>query len=71
MYIYVLAEKETLLKSMGERWLMKYIRDGQSVYFTADGAEEGRQAGDAYDEPGKTRVVGFEMKPFLPPKKRQ
>ena len=56
---------------MDARWLMEYIRDGQSVYFTADGAEHGRQAGDAYDEPGKTRVVGFEMKPFLPPKKRQ
>lgn len=66
--IYVLAERNTPMKRIDARWLLGYLYFDQSVYFSAEKAEEGRQAGDAYDDPGKTRVVGFEIKPFLPKK---
>ena len=66
--IYVLAERDTPMTSIDEQWLLRYLHYDQSVYFSAEEAEEGRQAGDAYDDPRKTRVVGFEIKPFLPKK---
>lgn len=69
--IYVLAERDTSMTSIDEQWLLRYLHYDQSVYFSAEEAEEGRQAGDAYDEPGRTRVVGFEIKPFLPKRKRR
>lgn len=69
--IYVLAERDTPVRSMGAHWLMNYLHYEQSVYFSAEEAEAGRQAGDAYDEPGKTRVVGVELRSFLPPKKKR
>ena len=69
--IYVLAERDTPIRSIDADWLLSYLHYDQSVYDTAKEAEEGRQAGDAYDEPGKTRVVGIELKSFLPPKKKK
>ena len=69
--IYVLAERDTPVRSMDATWLLGYLRYGLSVYFSAEEAEKGRQAGDAYDEPGRTRVVGIEIKPFLPKRKRR
>ena len=66
--IFILAERETPLRNMGAWFLSNYLEDGHSVYATAEGAEAGRQAGDAYDEPGRTRVVGFRVKAFLPKK---
>lgn len=67
--IYILADKTDKLRDMDARYLAKYLDGGFANYDTAEGAEEGRQNGDAYDEPGKTRVVGFKITPFLPKKK--
>lgn len=69
--IYVLAERTVPMKRIGAGWLLGYLHYDQSVYFSAEKAEAGRQAGDAYDDPGKTRVVGFEIKPFLPKKRKR
>ena len=69
--IYVLAERDTPMNCIDATWLLRYLRYDQSVYPSAEEAEEGRQTGDAYDDPRKTRVVGFELKPFLPKKKRR
>jgi hypothetical protein len=69
--IYVLAERTVPMKRIDARWLLSYLHYDQSVYPPAEEAEEGRQAGDAYDEPGRTRVVGIEIKPFLPKRKRR
>lgn len=67
--LFILAERETPVRDMGAAYLRCYLADGYSVYDTAEAAEAGRQAGDAYDEPGRTRVVGIRVKAFLPRKK--
>lgn len=67
--LFILAERETPVRNMGATYLMGYLDAGHSAYATAGAAEAGRQAGDAYDEPGRTRVVGFRVKAFLPKKK--
>lgn len=54
---------------MNAWYLERYLDAGHSTYPTAEEAEAGRQAGDAYDEPGRTRVVGFRVRAFLPKKK--
>lgn len=59
------------MKRIDATWLLSYLHYDQSVYPSAEEAEEGRQAGDAYDDPGRTRVVGFEVKPFLPKKRKR
>ena len=69
--IYVLAERTMPIKHINAAWLLGYLHYDHSVYLSAEEAEEGRQAGDAYDDPRKTKVVGFELKPFLPKKKRR
>ncbi len=70
-YIYCLVEKETKIADMKNdpMFLVAYVENGYSIYLSAEDAEHGRQAGDAYDEPGRTRVVGFRIMPFLPKKK--
>lgn len=67
--LFILAERETPVRNMGAMYLRGYLSDGHSVYATAEAAEAGRRAGDAYDEPGRTRVVGYRVKAFLPKKK--
>lgn len=67
--MFILADREDHVRDMGAWYLESYLNAGYSRYLTAEEAEEGRQAGDAYDEPGRTRVVGFRVKAFLPKKK--
>ena len=69
--IFCLVEKGWKLRELDAFYLKNYIDDGSATYCTAEEAEEGRQRGDAYDEPGKTRVVGFRIIPFLPKKNKQ
>lgn len=69
--IYVLAERDRSIKLIDSYWLLNYLHYGQSIYHSAKDAEEGRQAGDAYDDPGKTRAVGIELKSFLPSRKKK
>ena len=69
--VYVLAERSTPMKRIGAQWLLSYLYYEQSVYGSAEEAEAGRQAGDAYDEPERSRVVGIEIKSFLPKRKRR
>ena len=70
--IFCLVEKDWKLRELDAFFLKNYLDAGYATYYTAEEAEEGRQRGDAYDQPGKTRVVGFRIIPFLPkkPKKR-
>lgn len=67
--MFILAEKEVPIRGMDAWYLADYLANGYSKYLTAEEAESGRQACDAYDEPGRTRVVGFRVKAFLPKKK--
>lgn len=67
--IFILAEKEIPVRDMDAWFLADYLNDGYSKYPTAEEAEAGRKSGDAYDEPGLTRVVGFRIEAFLPKKK--
>lgn len=67
--VFILAEKETRVRDMSAWYLVGYLNNGYSTYLTAEEAEEGRQAGDAYDDPGRTRAVGFRVEAFLPKKK--
>lgn len=67
--IYVLADREERVRDMSAWYLVNHVKNGYWTYDTAEEAEAGRQAGDAYDEPGRTRVVGFKVKAFLPKKK--
>ena len=67
--LFILADREDLVRGMGAWYLADYLENGYSAYDTAEEAEEGRQAGDAYDEPGRTRVVGFRVEAFLPKKR--
>lgn len=66
--LFILAERGTRVRNMNARYLERYLNDGRVTYLTAEEAEAGRQAGDAYDEPGRTRVVGFRVGAFLPRK---
>lgn len=66
--LFILAERGTRVRNMNARYLERYLNAGQVTYLTAEEAEAGRQAGDAYDEPGRTRVVGFRVEAFLPRK---
>ena len=69
--IYCLVEREMKISQMNHPlFLAKYLDNGYTYYYSAEDAERGRQNGDAYDDPGKTRVVGFRVMPFLPKKKR-
>ena len=67
--LFILAEREDHVRNMDAAYLANYLKDGYSVYATAGEADAGRRAGDAYDEPGRTRVVGFRVEAFLPRKK--
>lgn len=67
--LFILADREDRVRDMDARFLSCYLENGCYAYATAEAAEAGRQAGDAYDEPGRTRVVGFRVKAFLPKKK--
>ena len=68
--VYCLIEPCEKIRDMDAATLVEYLDDGYAHYQSAEEAEEGRQNGDAYDEPGKTRVVGFKIIPFLPRKKK-
>ena len=67
--IYILADREDRVRDMDAEYLVDYLESGFSSYPTSGEAEEGRQAGAAYDDPKFTRVVGFRVKAFLPKKK--
>ena len=67
--LFILADRETPVRNMDAEYLADYLERGFSSYPTSGEAEEGRKAGDAYDDPGGTRVVGFRIKAFLPKKK--
>lgn len=69
--IFCLVEKGWKVRELDAFYLKHYIDDGCATYYTAEEAEEGRQRGDAYDEPGKTRVVGFRIIPYLPKKNKK
>ena len=69
--IFCLVEKAWKLRELDAFFLKNYLDAGYATYYTAEEAEEGRQRGDAYDQPGKTRVVGFRIIPFLPKKNKQ
>jgi hypothetical protein len=69
--IYILADREDPVRIMDADYLVGYLENGFASYLTAEEAEEGRKRGDAYDDPGATRVVGFCVKPFLPKKERK
>ena len=69
--IFCLVEKDWKLRELDAFFLKNYIDAGYATYYTVEEAEEGRQRGDAYDEPGKTRVVGFRIIPFLPKKNKK
>ena len=64
--IYCLMDVDEKLRDMDAATLCAYLDVGFAHYMSAEEAEAGRQNGDAYDEPGKTRVVGFRVVPFLP-----
>lgn len=66
--IFCLVEKDMKIKDLDANYLNSYLKEGYSSYLCAETAEVGRRRGDAYDEPGRTRVVGFKIIPFLPPK---
>ena len=68
--VYLLVEKGLKIRELDALYLLNYLHYGYSSYFSAEEAEEGRKNGDAYDEPGKTRVVGFKITPFLPKVKK-
>ena len=67
--LFILADREDRVRDMDAWYLANYLGAGLSVYVTSEEAEAGRQAGDAYDDPKFTRVVGFRVKAFLPKKK--
>lgn len=67
--IFILADREDRVRDMDAEYLVDYLECGFSSYPTSGEAEVGRQAGDAYDDPGGTRVVGFRVEAFLPKKK--
>lgn len=68
--IYCLVEKEFKIRKLDAYYLYAYINDKNATYMSAEDAEEGRKNGDAFDEIGKTRVVGFRITPFLPKKRK-
>lgn len=68
--IYCLVEKEFKIRELDAYYLYAYINDKNATYMSAEDAEEGRKNGDAFDEIGKTRVVGFRITPFLPKKRK-
>lgn len=71
--VYVLLERSRKMPEVKRRAanvLAGYASNGYRVYGTAEAAEAGRMAGEAYDEPWKTRVVGFRVEAFLPKKKK-
>lgn len=63
---YCLVEKDVKIRNMDVKFLRSFLVNGYYIYPTAEDAENGRQRGDAYDEPGMTRVVGFSVSAFLP-----
>jgi hypothetical protein len=70
--IYCLVETDTKIADMKHPlFFVDYIENGYSTYLSAEDAEYGRQAGDAYNEPGRTRVVGFRITPFLPKRRKR
>ena len=71
--IYCLVEKETKIVDMKNdpMFLVDYVENGYSIYLSAEDADQGRLDGDAYDESGKTRVVGFRITPFLPKRRKR
>lgn len=68
--IYCLVEREEKIRDLDAYYLIGYLENGYATYLSADEAEEGRQRGDAYDNPAKTRVVGFKVAPFLAKKRK-
>ena len=67
--IYCLVEREEKIRDLDAYYLIGYLENGYATYLSAEDAEEGRQRGDAYDNPAKTRVVGFKVTPFLAKKR--
>lgn len=68
--LFILAEKDHKVEDMDALYLERYINDGCATYQTASEAERGRKNGHAYDDPDETKVVGFEIKPFVPKKRK-
>lgn len=69
--IFVLMERDRKVSDIDAHAateLAGHVADGRCTYATAEEAEEGRRNGDAYDDPGMTRVVGFRVEAFLPKK---
>ena len=70
--IYILADKADKIKDMDASYLLTYlVQDGFANYLSYNEAEAGRKGGDAYDNPGLTRVIGFKITPFVPKKKKK
>jgi len=69
--IYMLVDKDVKLREIDAWYVHEYFDNGYATYFSATEAEQGRQNGDAYDEPGKTRVVGIKIMPFIPKKAKK
>ena len=63
--IFILADVADKIADMDAAYLLNYLTEGYSKYLDAEEAEEGRQRGDAYDEPFLSKVIGFEVKPFV------
>ena len=66
--VYCLIETSIKICDVDATTLVEYLLDGHVNYLSADEADKGRRRGDAYDNPGMTRVVGFKIIPFLPKK---
>ena len=61
--IWILAERDDKLREMDSDYLLAYINQHtiRATYDTREDAEEARMRGDAYDDPRKTKVVGFRI----------
>lgn len=68
--IYCLIEVGHKACDMDAMMLARYLSQGYVFFPSQEMAEEGRRNGAAYDEPGRTRVVGFRVTPFIPKKKQ-
>ncbi len=68
--IYCLIEVGHNVCDRDSRTLARYLSNGYVFFPSQEMAEEGRKNGAAYDEPGRTRVVGFRVAPFIPKKKQ-
>lgn len=68
---YCIVGRNTKMADMKTaRSILDFLDQGYRTYRTAEEAERGRLAHDAYDNPSDGRVMGFRVKPFLPKKER-